>query len=502
MTTATKSPADRFLELWAGVSDLHRASELISWDQETQMPAKGAGGRAQLLSTLAGLHHKALSDPELHDAMAAAGELAGENAELAAQLRMAARDVDRVRKLPEAHARAQAEAQSAGHVAWKAAREANDFSGFAAPLERLVQLARDEARLIAGPEGKPYDALLDLYEPGATEAQLVPLFDELRGKLAQWVQAAQGSGVTVDESPAQGAFDPEAQLAFGRDVAEHMGFDFQAGRIDPAAHPFCSGFGTGDVRLTWRWHDDDFRSALYGIMHEAGHGLYEQGLAAGWQRTPIGGAASLGVHESQSRLWENLVGRSRGFWSWALPRFVEHFPAKRGLTVDELWPTLHTVKPSLIRVEADPGTYDLHIAVRFDIERRLIAGDLEVADLPEAWDAAYEQTLGLRPPDVAQGVLQDIHWSMGAFGYFPTYTLGNLIAAQLFEAAERDLGPLEPAFARGEFAPLLGWLREHVHAHASRYPVSELVQRATGEALSTDAYLRARQATVAAVYGV
>ena len=247
---------------------------------------------------------------------------------------------------------------------------------------------------------------------------------------------------------------------------------------------------------------DDFRSALYGIMHEAGHGLYEQGLADEWQRTPIGGAASLGVHESQSRLWENLVGRKPRVLGVGAAALVEHFPAKAGLTVEELWPTLHTVQPSLIRVEADQGTYDLHIAIRFDLERRLIAGELEARDLPEAWDSAYQDVLGIRAPSVADGVLQDIHWSMGAFGYFPTYTLGNLIAAQLFEAAERDLGALEPAFARGEFAPLLDWLRRHVHRHASRYPVAELVQRATGQELSSAAYLRARRATLEAVYGV
>ena len=237
-------------------------------------------------------------------------------------------------------------------------------------------------------------------------------------------------------------------------------------------------------------------------MHEAGHGLYEQGLPAEWQRTPIGGAVSLGIHESQSRLWENLVGRSRAFWEFAEPLFREHFPTAPKASLDGLLPALNTIQPSPIRVEADQGTYDLHIAVRFDLERRLFAGELDVPDLPAAWDDAYEDCLGIRPANAAEGVLQDIHWSFGAFGYFPTYTLGNLVNAQLFRAAGEALGDLDAMFARGEFGPLLEWLRENVHRHGARYSAGELVRRATGRELSTDDYLARRRAAAAEVYGV
>jgi len=316
------------------------------------------------------------------------------------------------------------------------------------------------------------------------------------------VKAVADSGVVVDEAPARGTFPRAAQLELGRRVALRMGFDFEAGRLDAAAHPFCSAFDPGDVRLTWRSTESDFRPALFGIMHEAGHGLYEQGLPAAWSRTPLGHAASLGVHESQSRLWENLVGRGRPFWTWALPHLHELFPAQRGVTVEQLWPALHTVTPSLIRTEADQTTYNLHVVARYELERALFAGELGVRDLPAAWDDAYLDLLGLRAPSVADGVLQDIHWSMGAFGYFPTYALGNLINAQLWDAARAALPGLEQGFAGGDFAPLLGWLRDKVHRHARRLGARELIAQATGRPLSADAFLAHVRTTAEEVYGV
>lgn len=493
---------DTLLSLWGETVDLASAAGLLSWDQETNMPPRGVEGRGKVMGTLAGLRHAKLCSPELAAAIEAAAVEAAPGSVEEAQVREARRLVRRVTCIPEELARTRAEAETLGHAAWKKARAASDFSLFEKELTTLLEIAREEGRLIAGDAGQPYDALLDAFDPGTTEAELVPLFERLRDGLSPIVRAVAECGVTVDESPARGAFPPEKQLEFGRRVAEKMGFDFEAGRIDPAAHPFCSGANPRDVRITWRGHDDDFRSALFGIMHEAGHGLYEQGLPDAWQRTPIGPAVSYGVHESQSRLWENAVGRSRGFWSWALPIFHELFPEKRGVGVDELWPTLHAVRPSLIRVEADEGTYDLHIAIRFDVERRLFNGSLEVAELPAAWDDAYEHYLGIRPANVAEGVLQDIHWSMGAFGYFPSYTLGNLIKAQLVAAAREEVGDLEAIFAAGEFATLLQWLRKKVHVHGSRYPAGELVERITGKPLSPDAHLAERAAIAREVYGV
>ena len=297
-------------------------------------------------------------------------------------------------------------------------------------------------------------------------------------------------------------FPQEQQRRFGLGLAAAIGFDFDAGRLDTTTHPFCIGIDRRDVRLTWRSQARDFRSAVFGILHEAGHGLYEQGLPAEWERTPLGGAVSYGVHESQSRLLENHVGRSRGFWTWAMPRYCEAFPEADVIGVDELWPLLHSVKPSLIRVEADEATYNLHIVVRFEVERALFSGQVDVGGLPAMWDDLSEEILGIRPDNVAVGLLQDIHWSQGMFGYFPTYTLGNLMAAQLFSAAGRDLGDLEAAFAAGEFLPLLDWLRQRIHRHGGRYEAADLIERATGQPLAADDLLAYLRANTEEAYGI
>jgi carboxypeptidase Taq len=291
-------------------------------------------------------------------------------------------------------------------------------------------------------------------------------------------------------------------LSLGRTIAGAVGYDFEAGRLDESAHPFTSGFGSGDVRITWRPEPDDFRPGLFGIMHEAGHAMYEQGLPSDLARTPLGVAVSLGIHESQSRLWENQVGRSRPFWEWALPSFHDAFPESSHVTVDSLFPALHTIRPSLIRVEADEGTYNLHIVARFEIERQIVSGAVEVNDLPELWNDTYDELLGVRPTSVADGVLQDIHWAMGAIGYFPTYTLGNLVAAQLFDAATEAIDDLPSRIAAGDFQPLLAWLRENVHQHGRRLSADELVKRATGAPLSSEPFLAYLRTTASEVYGV
>ena len=464
------------------------------------MPRAGAAARAQLSATLAGLRHAKLCAPELAEALERAAEGAEPGSALAADVRLARRTLRRVTRVPERLARERAEAAALGHEAWAAARARADFALFRPALERLVALAREEALCVAQEGESAYDACLDEYEPGAREADVARLFAELERELAPLVQAAANSRRRPDPAAARGEFAPEAQVAFARETVAALGFDLARGRLDPAPHPFCSGFGRDDVRLTWRADALDFRPAFFGLLHEAGHGLYEQGLPASGERRPHGEAVSLGVHESQSRLWENLVGRSPAFWRWCLPRMRAALPAARALDPGRLLALLHSVTPSLIRVEADQGTYDLHVLVRFELERALLGGSLAVADLPAAWNEGYARKLGLVPRDAAEGVLQDIHWSMGAFGYFPTYTLGNLTAAQLFAAAQRALGDLDAAFERGEFAPLLGWLRTHVHARASLDEPAELVRRATGAELSSRAYLAARAAEVREYY--
>jgi carboxypeptidase Taq len=498
-------PGADLLERWADIAALDAAAAVLGWDQETYMPPKGQPGRGRTLSSLAGLSHEKLTDPALADALATAAAEAGTDPSgaLAAQVREATRVVRRATALPATLARHLAEVQSRALASWQQARADGDFATFAPDLREVVALTTEkaEAYVAAGLAAQPYDALLDEFEPGTTESDLVPLFASLRADLAPLVQAAADSAVAVDESACRGRFDEAAQRALGVEVATAMGYDFEAGRLDASAHPFTTSFNPADVRITWRWQDDDWRPGLFGVMHEAGHALYEQGLPADLAGTPMGGAVSLGVHESQSRLWENMVGRSRAFWTWATPRLHDNLPDRSGFGADAIWPALHTVTPSLIRVEADEATYNLHVVARFEIERALFAGDVAVDELPELWDDTYAELLGVRPGSVSEGVLQDIHWSMGAFGYFPTYTLGNLLAAQLFEAAGVAIGDLDDRLAAGDLAPLLDWLRVHVHVHASRYPAPELIERATGAPLSADALMGHLRATTAAVYG-
>lgn len=462
------------------------------------MPRKGLAGRGKVMATLAGLRHEKLCALELRTL---AQELEADSAEGsagAAQAREAFRQIDRAVRVPAALTRELAELESLSLAAWGEARKRSDFSIYQPRLERMVELKRQEAACVA-PAGPAYDGLLDEYEPGAREADLEPLFEDLCRALVPLVQGVL-SRAPVDESAVKGSFPAAAQRQLGRRAAEAFGFRFDAGRLDLSTHPFCSGFNRGDVRMTWRLEEGDFRPALFGILHETGHGLYEQGLPEVWDRTPLGAPVSLGIHESQSRLWENLVGRSRGFWRWALPLVRETLPGTDHMTVEGVWKALHTVKPSLIRVEADEATYNLHVAVRFDIERRLLAGDLEVRDLPAAWDDAYEALLGIRAERMAEGVLQDIHWALGSFGYFPTYTLGTLASCQLFEAAERELGDLEGRFAQGEFEPLLDWLRRGIHQHGRFYSAAELIERTTGEPLAADAFLSYVRSNVEEAY--
>lgn len=482
----------RFFAAWRQVRDLELAANVLGWDQETQMPPRGAAARGRLLSTLASTRHELLTGAALSDALAAFAAAAEPGSVDADHARVAQRELSRAARVPASLAAAIAQQQSAALVSWQSARAADDFAAFAPELGSLLALKREEAAALAGPGGSAYDALLDHYEPGATAAALTPLFERLRAELTPLIAAA--SGAPSDDSAARGHFPAEAQRALGLFVAGAIGFDFAAGRLDRAAHPFCSGLSPEDVRLTWRWQESDFRPALFGILHEAGHGLYEQGLPLAWEATPLGSSAGLGTHESQSRLWENAVGRSRGFWLWLLPHWGRFFPGSPAPSLERLMPALHPCRPSLIRVEADRATYDLHVLARYRLEQALFGGGLEVRDLPEAWNAEYQELLGLRPATAAEGVLQDIHWAMGLYGYFPTYTLGNLMAAQLFAAAEQDLGALEPVFARGEFRPLFHWLRMKIHQCGARRTAHELLVAATGRGLDLEPYLRTLRA--------
>ena len=406
--------------------------------------------------------------------------------------------IRRATALPRRLTEELAEGASAGLAAWKEARNRRDFAPLAAPLSRLLVLKREQAACLAD-GGSLYEALLNEYEPGATESELERLFNTLRARLVPLVKSVAESGIVVDPSPLHGRFPLDRQRELAWFVAAEIGFDWNAGRLDPAAHPFCMPIATTDVRLTWRGQEDDLRPALMGVLHEMGHGLYDQGLPPAWQSTPLGEPTSAAVHESQALLWEVFVGRGKPFWRWLLPHLRHAFP-DHSPTVDQLWAALHAIKPSLIRVQADETTYNLHLLVRFDLERVLLSGTLEVADLPQAWDDFYAEVLGVRPPDVVQGVLQDLHWPLGLIGYFPTYTLGSLAAVQLYAAARAALGELDAQLARGEFAPLLSWLRDNVHRHGARYPPRELLARAAGAPPSAEPLLAYLEETAAEVY--
>lgn len=471
---------------------------VLEWDEQTYMPPGGAEFRAEQLSLLAGMVHQRITSDEIGDLLAKVEQALGpEPAEsngpdpLRANVRETRRRYDRATRLPQTLVEEMTRTTSLAQQAWIAARKQNQFAEFQPWLERVIKLKREEAACVGGGDGHPYDALLDDFEPGATADFVQSVFDPLREELVAFVQRLQGSSTPPDASVLTRRYPIDAQRELGLMAAERIGFDFQAGRLDIAAHPFCSGFGPGDCRLTTRYDEHHFPGAFFGTLHEAGHGMYEQGLNAEAFGTPLGDSVSLGIHESQSRLWENFVGRSQAFWKWLYPTAQQHFPEALGETsLADFHAAINSVQPSLIRVEADEVTYNLHIMLRFELELKLIGGDLDAAEVPAAWNAAYESYLGIVPPDDASGCLQDIHWSAGLIGYFPTYALGNLYAAQLFAAARRELGDLDAMFAEGDFQPLKRWLNQNVHQPGKLREAPELVRHVTNEPLSHEPLMR------------
>ncbi len=462
---------------------LASAEQLLAWDQRTLIPPKGHAHRAQQLALLARLIHEREIDPRVGEHLAQAegsGLVADPLSPEAVNLREWRRNYDRAVKIPPELAEALALAAAEGQTAWEEARPLNDWAAFEPFLGRLVKLSREAAEALTYTT-EPYDALLDGFEVGETAAGLASLFGALRDSLVRLLDDIQGSSRIPDITVLQRHFPQPLQEQFCREAVAQIGYDFAAGRLDYSAHPFSSGLGPGDARITTRYDEGFFNTAFFGALHEAGHALYEQGLPPEYWGAPRGMAASLGIHESQSRTWENLVGRSLGFWRGFFPRAQEIFPALRDVKLEVFHFAVNRVAKSLIRVEADEVTYNLHIILRFELERALINGSLEVKDLPLAWNAKMQDYLELTPPDHRDGVMQDVHWSAGYFGYFPTYTLGNIYSAQFSAAAAKDLRDLEGLFARGEFAPFLAWLRERIHSQGGRFRPRDLVRQVTGE---------------------
>lgn len=480
------------LSILGEVADIQGAAAVLVWDEQTYMPPGGARARAQQKETLERLAHERLSSPRVGELLDRLEEkLAGEPSGSweAALVRAARRLYDKAVKLPADLVAALSQAGSEGLMAWLEARRANDFGIFRPKLERLVELQVQKADALGWDENR-YDALLDLYEPEMKTADISRIFTQLRERLLPMVRQISEQVDAVDASFLHQHYPADVQWNFTVELLTGIGFDFQRGRQDKSEHPFTISFSPDDARITTRIWENYLPASIFATIHEAGHAFYEMGLPREWERTPAGAAVSLGVHESQSRLWENVVGRSRAFWEHFFPRLKDFFPTQlEKVSLDQFYRAINRVEPSLIRVEADEVTYNLHIFLRFELEQQLLDGSLAVADLPEAWNKKMEEYLGLVPPDDLQGVLQDVHWSGDSFGYFPTYTLGTILSVQLFRQAQTVHPDLVEQIRSGDFDTLHAWLQQNVYSHGSRYTPKELVRHVTGGDLDAGPYL-------------
>ena len=484
----------------AELADLGYVLSLLYWDQRTQMPAGGLEARGHQIATIESLIHERTVDPEYGALLQAGADAAGQDANSAAACRVAQRRRQLAMRLPGEFVAELARAASESVGVWSRARAESDFSAFAPNLERLIELQRRKAEYL-GYEDDPYDALVDLYEPGMTTARINELFDPLRRRLAGLLDRI---GPALEPDPRtvlHGEFEPDRQVALTRAVIAELGYDFGRGRQDLTVHPFAVSVGAGDVRVTLRTEDDYLGMALFASIHEAGHAMHSQGVPASLSRTALADCESLVVCESQSRLWENLVGRSRPYSDHLLRHLGEHFPGRfAAVTPEQLYRDVNRVGAGHIRVEADELHYNLHVILRFEIEQDLIAGRLAVADVPDRWSELARELLGVTPPDDAHGCLQDVHWSQAAMGYFPTYTLGNLLAAQLYRAALSDDPAIESDCRRGEYSGLLTWMREHVHRHGSKWNATQLAREELGQELSAEPLLEYLEGKFTALY--
>lgn len=501
----TNEKLEELKQLLGQVEDLHHASGVLGWDQQTYMPPRGAAARAEQLATLDKLAHESFTTDAIGNLLSAleadAAKLAFDSDE-ASLLRVTRRDYDKAKRVPPALIEEISRTTSLALESWSRARAESNFKMFQPDLEKIVELEIQLANCF-GYTDRIYDALLDEYEPGMTTAQVAAVFAGLKQELLPLARAIAEKTGRVDDRCLRRAYDEKKQWDFGVAVIQRLGFDFERGRQDKSVHPFTTGFGLGDTRITTRVDKHFLPMALFGTIHETGHALYDMGYRAELERTPLAGGASLGVHESQSRLWENVVGRSRGFWKFFFPRLRQVFPRQlAGQSVDSFYRAINRVHPSFIRVEADEVTYSLHILLRFELENDLIERKLKVADVPEAWNAKMKEYLGIVPPNDAQGCLQDIHWSGGSIGYFATYSLGSIFSVQLFDQALRDLPTLPKQIERGEFGELLKWLRTNLHQHGRKFTLDELARKITGEPLQTKSYMRYLKNKFGEIYGL
>lgn len=458
------------------------------------MPPAAVGLRAEQLATLSRLSHETLVSSETGDLISALEDSFDADSEEGAMVALARRGFDKSTKLPSKLVEERARATSLAQPAWVEAREKADFSIFASHLEKLMAIQKETAEHL-GYEDHPYDALHDLFEMNGTKAKLEPMFEELKAgivPLLKKVNDAASREETSRETAILGEFDEAAQERFIRRVLTDYGYDWSRGRQDVVVHAFCINIGgPEDVRLTTNYSPARMDKALYTSLHESGHGMYEQGVSPAYSRTPLGGGVSMGIHESQSRLFENIVGRSRGFWGHYLPVLSEEFPgAFEGVGVEEMYRAVNEAKPGFIRIDSDELTYNLHILLRFEIEVALMEEEISVNDIPSVWNAKMEEYLGIVPENDSLGALQDVHWSSGLFGYFPTYSMGNVLSVQFYEKALQEVPSIPNDIAGGDFSTLHGWMSDNIYRHGSRYEPDELVERVTGRPLDTAPYLK------------
>lgn len=479
---------------------------VLGWDERTYMPKAGSAFRAEQLGFVAGLTHEKATNPRIGELLAkieSTGMVKANGTLEAANVREIRRDYDRNTKLPKELVEEITRVTTLAQGKWVEARKNSDFKAFLPWLSQVIDLTKKQADAL-GYKKERYDALLDLYEPEVTSEEVATVFAALRADLVTLNQKIAGASKRPDESIIERQYDVEKQRIFGEAVAEAIGFDFNAGRLDITTHPFCSGFGINDTRITTRYNPKRFNDAFFGIMHEAGHALYEMGIdKQNHFGSPLGEAASLGIHESQSRMWENQVGRSREFWVYFLPQAKRIFRESLGdVSLDQWYGAINASRPSFIRVEADEATYNLHILLRFELERAIMSDQLQAADIPGEWNSRFEKYFGLKVDKDSNGCLQDVHWSAGLMGYFPTYSLGNLYSAQFFAKAKQDIPGLTDQFTRGEFSSLLNWLRTNIHVHGRRYSSNQLGERVTGHKLSHKPLVEYMQKKYGEIYGI
>jgi carboxypeptidase Taq len=483
---------EQFKKLLAEYTDLYRANALVGWDQQTYMPRGGAEDRGYVLATLAGVAHEKFTSAEmgnlLDELIPQVKEMDPDSDDACIILRTK-HDFDKQTKIPTEKVAEYAQVFTMAEVAWEHAREEKDFNLFKEDLKKIVDLRREYSSYFQ-PYDHIYDPQLDDFEPGLKTADVVKIFNKLRPQQVALIKAI-GEKPQIDSSFLDLKYDEKAQWAFGEEVITRFGFDWNRGRQDSSVHPFTTSFGIGDVRITTHVYPTNATSALFSTMHEGGHALYEQGVSTTLARYPQATGASMAVHESQSRLWENLVGRSMAFWKFFYPKFQQIFSSQLGnVSLDQFYRAINKVQPSFIRTESDEATYNMHIMLRMELEIALLEGAIEVKDLPEAWNARMKEYLGVVPPDDRMGVLQDVHWSSGLMGYFPTYALGNLISAQLWEKIESDIPTLDQQIESGKFDELLGWLRGNIHRHGAKFEPQVLVKRVTGSEIDPEPYMR------------